>query len=189
MPSSVVLLRGINLGATNRLAMPALREELSRAGFENVRTHAQSGNVILDTKLEGDALARAVGELIATRFGLDVPVVTRSARELEQVIAANPYPQAVELGPTRLQVTFFSAALSGAPATRLRGLSDAPFSPDTESISLAATRREAYGWHPAGIHASKLARELSDRRLGVAATARNWDTVTTLLDMATTNAD
>lgn len=188
MPRQVILLRGINLGATNRIAMPALRTALERLGLDAVRTHAQSGNIVAGSELGDEPLAAAVRQLIAQDFGLQIPVVVRTAGELAAVVAENPFAEAVRLAPKRLQVTFFSAALAGSVADRLQGLSETGFRADTDSISLGRSRRNAYGWHPGGIHASKLARELSDQRLGVTATARNWDTVTTLLDMATTDA-
>jgi uncharacterized protein (DUF1697 family) len=184
MTTLVALLRGINLGSTNRIAMPELRSVLADVGFENVRTYMQSGNILLDTQLEEGALAEVIATLIADRFALAVPVVVRGAAELAEVVAANPFPDAALTAPKLLQVTFLSSALRAHVAERVRGASDGVFSPETEAISLAPSRRNVYGWHPQGIHASKLARDLSDRKLGVIATARNWTTVTTLLEMA-----
>jgi uncharacterized protein (DUF1697 family) len=123
MATLVALLRGINLGSTNRIAMPELRAALADAGF----------------------------------------------------------------APKLLQVTFLSSRLPDGVAERVRGASAGVFSPDAEAISLAISCRNVYGWHPQGIHVSKLARDLSDRKLGVIATARNWTTVTTLLEMAGTD--
>jgi uncharacterized protein (DUF1697 family) len=44
--------------------------------------------------------------------------------------------------------------------------------------------REIYSWHQNGIHASKLASLLIEKRLGVSTTGRNWNTVTKLLELA-----
>jgi len=183
MATLVALLRGINVGLNNRIAMPELRTALAETGFENVRTYVQSGNIVLDTELADAALTEIVATLIAERFKLDIPVVVRSAAELAEVVAENPFPAALA-APKLLQVTFLSSPLPDDVAERVRGASTGVFSPDTEAISLAISRRNVYGWHPRGIHASKLARDLSDRKLGVIATARNWTTVTTLLEMA-----
>jgi uncharacterized protein (DUF1697 family) len=147
----------------------------------------QSGNILLDTELADGALAEILATLIADRFKLDVPVVVRSAAELALVVAENPFPDAALVAPKLLQVTFLSSPLPDDAAERVRGASTGVFSPDTEAISLAISRRNVYGWHPQGIHVSKLARELSDRKLGVIATARNWTTVRTLLKMASTD--
>lgn len=188
MPRQIALLRGINLGATNRIAMPALRELLAGNGFTEVATHMQSGNIVLASELEGAALADALAGLIADCFKLEVPVVVRSAAELAQIVAENPFPEAAGIAPKRYQVSFFSAPLADEVAVRVRALPSGPFAPNVEAISLSASSRHAYGWHPGGIHASKLARELSDRKLGATATARNWDTVTALLAMANNDA-
>jgi uncharacterized protein (DUF1697 family) len=189
VPKQIALLRGINVGSNNRIAMPALRELLTEAGFTNVRTYVQSGNIALNTELDDASLAETIAGLIAERFELDVPVVVRGAVELAAVVAENPFPDAAQTAPKLLQVTFLSAPLADDAAERVRAASDGVFSPDTEALSLATSRRNVYGWHPKGIHNSKLARELSDRKLGVTATARNWTTVTTLLEMASADAD
>jgi uncharacterized protein (DUF1697 family) len=110
--------------------------------------------------------------------------VVRSAAELAEVVAENPFPAAALTAPKLLQVTFLSSRLPDDVAERVRGASSGVFSPDTEAMSPAISCRNVYGWHPQGIHVSKLARDLSDRNLGVVATARNWTTVTTLLEMA-----
>src|SRR5439155_1280040 len=66
----VVLLRGINIGPRNRIAMPDLRELLESAGFDDVQTYAQSGNVVLSSGRSADGVAREVERLIRKRFGL-----------------------------------------------------------------------------------------------------------------------
>jgi len=68
----VVLLRGVNVGGRNKLAMPALRAALELAGMENVTTYVQSGNVVLDSAAKPDALARACEAVIAERDGAPV---------------------------------------------------------------------------------------------------------------------
>jgi len=183
-----VLLRGINIGPNNRIAMPALRSALEDAGFASVSTYLQSGNVVLDSELDDDALTARVAELIAAHFELDIPIVVRDGAELAEVVAENPFPEAAATNPKRFQVTFLSARLPDDVAGRVHGVSSDVFAPGTETISLAISRRNVYGWHPQGVHVSKLARELSDRRLGVTATARNWTTVMALLDMVSGNA-
>src|SRR5579863_5764611 len=146
MATLVALLRGINLGSANRIAMPELRATLGDAGFANVRTYVQSGNIVLDTELDDAALAEILATLIADRFKLDVPVVVRSAAELAEVVAENPFPDAALTAPKLLQVTFLSSRLPDDVAERVRGASAGVFSPDTEAISLAISCRNVYGW-------------------------------------------
>lgn len=178
MPASVVLLRGINLGSTNRIAMPALRTALAHAGFENVRTHVQSGNIVLDSDRDGDELTSTISRLLAAEFGLRVPIVVRTASELAQVVAGNPFPDEAVRNPKALQVTFRSEAITAEALAALEARA-AP----TEKV--AGRGREIYSWHPEGIARSKLALAITPKY--AEATARNWTTVTTLLEMATTD--
>lgn len=175
MPRQVALLRGINLGASNRVAMAALRDALADAGFGAVCTHAQSGNVVLDSDREADDLAGAVAQVLSARFGLDVPVVIRTAVELADAVAANPFTEEAGRDPKRLQVTFRDAAVEPDALVALRARAG------TGEL-VAAAGRELYSWHPEGIAGSKLALALAPR--GSGATARNWLTVTALLDLA-----
>ena len=101
MATSVALPRGINLGATNRIAMPALRAALAEGGFTNVRTYVQSGNIVLDSEPDDDGmLAARVAGLIAERFGLHIAVVVRSRAELAAVVDSDPLPEATRGTPT-----------------------------------------------------------------------------------------
>jgi uncharacterized protein (DUF1697 family) len=176
MATQIVLLRGINLGPHNRISMPPLRDALTQAGFGNVRTYVQSGNIVLDTKLKEKALTARFTELLRAEFDLNVPVVTRTRDELAAVVELNPLGK-VATEPKRYQVSFLSAAPDPEVVARMaaRVVDDEAF---------AAHGRELYGWHPAGIARSKLWGGLADKKLGVIATARNWTTVTTLLDLA-----
>ena len=170
----VALLRGINLGPNRRVPMPALRELLSGAGFEGVRTYVQSGNIVLSGKGSPAALGRRIEKLIAEQFGFDVPVVVRTRDELAEVVAGDPLGDAVD-NPKLYQVTFFASEPPSEAIERLQGLA-------ARGEQLVARGRELYCWHPEGIARSKLAAATADRRLG--GTARNWTTVTTLLAMA-----
>jgi uncharacterized protein (DUF1697 family) len=172
----VVLLRGINLGAHNRIAMPQLRELLSGAGYEGVRTHLQSGNVVLGSDASPDQLARDCERLIAERFGLGIDVVVRTRDELAQVVRRNPLGE-VAHEPKRYQVSFCSAAPDRETVRKLAARA-------VEPERFVAIGRELYAWHPAGVARSKLWAQLAGKSLGVTATARNWSTVTRLLELA-----
>src|SRR5579884_507975 len=107
----IVLLRGINLGARNRVSMPELRELLSDADFGQVQTYLQSGNVVLESELAPEALAERCHRLMADSLGLDIPILTRTRDELAEVVARNPLVDVVS-DPKRYQVTFLSDELS-----------------------------------------------------------------------------
>jgi len=176
MARQVALLRGINLGSRNRIAMAELRAALEAAGFGDVSTYVQSGNVVLSSGAKPQAVARAVAAAIAERFGLDIAVVVRTRAELAAVVRNDPFGHAVD-EPKRFQVTFLDAPLSREVAAKVEATA-------VGGERVVVAKREVYAWHPAGVGRSKLATLLAGRSLGVTATARNWTTVTTLLELA-----
>jgi uncharacterized protein (DUF1697 family) len=176
MPRQIVLLRGVNVGGSRRLPMAALRELLTGLGYEDVATYLQSGNVVLTSDLAPDELARRLQTAIADGLGVDPQVVVRTRAELAAVVDGNPL-SGVEIDPKRFQVSFLSAA---PDAEVVRALEAADVAPERVAIR----GREVYAWHPEGVQNSPLAKLLTDRRLGVIATARNWNTVTKLLELA-----
>jgi uncharacterized protein (DUF1697 family) len=165
--TQIVMLRGVNLGSANGIGMPVLREALSAAGAANVRTYLQSGNVVADG--DPETIVAAI------RAVIDVPCVLRSAREVATVIDANPFPEQAREDPKLLQVTFRSEALPDGTLAALQERAS-----DAERV--AVTGREIYSWHPDGIARSKLAVAVVPPR--AAATARNWNTVLALAELA-----
>lgn len=172
----IVLLRGINIGPHNRIAMPALREAFADAGMAGARTYVQSGNIVVGSSLRPGKLAAETERLIAERFGLSIPVVVRTRDELAEVVAHNPLGDVAD-DHKRYQVSFLSAEPAAEVVAKLQALA-------LDSERLAVRGRELYAWHPEGVARSKLWSGLAGKGLGVTATARNWTTVTTLLDLA-----
>ena len=156
--------------------MADLRALLTDAGYADVRTYVQSGNIVLGGDEPPAVLEAAVAELIADRFGFAVPAMARTAAELAAVIDHDPIPGAAQ-DPKRYQVTFLAEAPEESVVARLREHA-------TASERVAVHGRELYSFHPDGIARSKLALRLTAKELGVTATARNWRTVTTLREMA-----
>jgi uncharacterized protein (DUF1697 family) len=156
--------------------MPQLREVLTRAGFDDVRTYVQSGNIVLTSPASPERVAEKVKRLIKETFALDVPVLVRSKRELARVVRRNPL-QKVAVDPKRYLVTFMSGELGNEVAQRMRAVAG----PQEEFTVIG---REVYSWHPAGVGRSPLWERLAGKVLGIAATSRNWTTVSTLLAMA-----
>lgn len=176
MSARILMLRGINLGPSRRVPMAELRALLGDAGFGEVRTYVQSGNIVLRSDETCEALERRVGALISERFGFEVPVVGRTGEQLAAVVARNPLGD-VATDPKRYQVSF----LSDVPdADAVAALQEA--APGEER--LVGEGRELYAWHPDGIARSKMWDALAGKGLGVTATARNWRTVLALHDLA-----
>lgn len=176
MPRHVALLRGINVGGHKRVPMPRLRELLSEAGYDGVQTLVQSGNVVLTSRAGSERLRGELERLIEAEFGFPVQIVMRTRDELAEVIARNPL-DGVASEPKHYQVTFLSGEPDPAAA---RKLAEADFGAERCVVS----GREIYAWYPEGMQRSGLARSLADAKLGVTATARNWNTVTKLLELA-----
>ena len=156
--------------------MPQLRELLAGAGMKNVRTYVQSGNVVVDSAKSPDRLARDCRELIADELGLEIAVVARSSKELAEVVKLDPLGEVAD-NPKRYQVSFLDSEPDPAIIEKLSSL---PLGKER----FFASGRELYAWHPEGVARSKLWNTLAGKGLGVTATARNWTTVTTLLEMA-----
>jgi uncharacterized protein (DUF1697 family) len=176
MERRIALLRGINLGPRRRVPMADLRELLASAGFEDVQTYVQSGNVVFSSNRRPDRLERELERLIADRFGFEVDVIVRTPKELKDVVRRNPLGD-VAVNPKRYQVSFLGKELDEKRARELAELA-------TESERFVARGRELYAWHPDGVARSRLWTKLASQDLGVKATARNWTTVETLLEMA-----
>jgi uncharacterized protein (DUF1697 family) len=176
MARHVVLLRGINIGSRNRVSMPKLREALEEAGFTDVKTYLQSGNVVLESRAKPETVRRKVEQLIEEQFGLEIAVVVRTKAELAGVAKRDPHAK-IAKDPKRYQVTFLSKKL---PAKTVRELEQAA-APDERMV---VAGREVYAWHPAGVARSKLWSKLAGQGLGVTATSRNWTTVEALLELA-----
>ena len=153
--------------------MPELRKLLEGHGHGDVRTHLQSGNVVLTSRKSPAALAKELERQIADGLGVEAVVVVRTRDELAAVVERDPLGK-VATDPSRYLVTFFSAPPGKAAVERLEGLA-------ANGERVAVDGRELYTWHPEGVGRSKLAKALSDAKLG--GTARNWRTVTALLDL------
>jgi uncharacterized protein (DUF1697 family) len=176
MPRQIALLRGINLGARNRVSMPELRELLAGLGHEDVQTLLQSGNVVLTSDETGEQLEQSLERAIAGELGVESRVIVRTARELAGVVKRNPLADVAD-DPKRYQVSFLDGELGADALARL----EAAAAPAERFV---VAEREVYAWHPAGVARSQLWTLLAGRSLGVTATARNWRTVTALLELA-----
>jgi uncharacterized protein (DUF1697 family) len=156
--------------------MPELRELLTDAGFDDVRTYLQSGNVVLSSDASPEDVARTCERRIKSRFGLAIKVVVRTRDQLAEVVRRNPLAE-IAVNPKRYQVSFLAAEPDPQLVRKLAAVAVEP-----ERFVLIG--RELYAWHPESIGRSRLWALLAGPGLGVTATARNWTTVTNLLAIA-----
>ena len=173
----IALLRGINVGGKHKLPMSDLKVLLERNGCVDVRIYIQSGNVILSSAVKDPAvLEKQITAAISKRHGFAPRVLLLTCAELQKAAAANPFPQADE-NPQSLHLFFLDASPKKPDLDSLEALK-------TGNESFALKGRVFYLHTPDGFGISKLAQR-AEKFLGVgAATARNWRTVTTLLQMA-----
>jgi uncharacterized protein (DUF1697 family) len=159
--------------------MAALRAMAAEdLGLRDPRTLLQSGNLVFGAAVgEGETIAGRLAGAVATRFGVETPVIVRSLSDIQAVIAAGPFAEAALQHPDRVLVAFLSAAPSAEGVESLRAAAR-----DGEAV--AARGRELFVHYPAGAGASRLTQPIIDRRLGVTGTARNWNTVTALAQLA-----
>jgi len=179
MPVLISMLRGVNLGSHNRIKMDALRALYESLKLEDPRSYVQSGNVIFRTKEKNAAsLAKKIQAGIAKKFGCCPDVILRTPEELRATIHANPFAKRKDIEPGRLLVTFLESE-PAAEANRLSGLKGYP-----EELHLKG--RELYIYFPNGAGKSKLPWSKVEKLVGVTGTARNWNSVLALLEMAET---
>ena len=174
----IALLRGINVGKNNRVPMATLRSLLGDLGYSDVRTHLNSGNAVFAVpgRQQPATVAKQIEAALLDETGLTLRVVVRSRKELADVVAKNPFADEAT-DPARFLVAFLAEPVSPA---RLRDVDAEALAPELFHLD----RRELYLWLPGGIQNSPMMKVLADQKLGVATTARNWNTVTKLLELA-----
>lgn len=167
------MLRGINVGGHRRVAMADLRALLSRLGFTDVVTLLQSGNAVFHRpEALPDELAARIERAIVDELMMSVRCMVRTGPELRAVIDDNPFPDRATQGSR-----FLALFLSARPDAELLARYD-PRSLAPSEVHLGD--RVIYQWCPQGFPAAPKVQGFVEKNLHVAATARNWNTVTKL---------
>jgi uncharacterized protein (DUF1697 family) len=167
MAAFVALLRAVNVGGTGKLPMSELKAMCEELGFTEVRTYIASGNVVFASRKAEAAVKAALEKRLAAYAGKAVGVMIRSAAEMAQVSADNPFPKAA---PNRTMAIFLDAPPPKDALATIRGKKD-------EQIKLG--KREIYVHYGEGMAKSKLV--IPAAKTG---TARNMNTVAVLAKMA-----
>jgi uncharacterized protein (DUF1697 family) len=167
MGAFAALLRAVNVGGTGKLPMSDLKQICEELGFGAVRTYIASGNVVFSSRKSEAAIKVALEKRLQAYAGKPVGVVVRSAAEMAEVLADNPFPKAA---PNRTMAVFLDRAPPADTLAGIRGRRD-------EEIKLG--RREIYIHYGAGMGKSKLV--VPAAKTG---TARNMNTVAKLARMA-----
>lgn len=176
MERQLALLRGVNLGARNRVGMAQLRAMLAELGCAAISTHLQSGNAVFSAATPADRTAARIRAAIESEFGLDVPVLVRTASQLRAVIEADPFGS-LATDESRYLVQFLDVE---PDPDRLAALDERSYEPERYQL----IGRELFLWLPGGVHKSRL--EPALRRIVGVGTARNWRTLRRLLELIET---
>jgi uncharacterized protein (DUF1697 family) len=181
MPRYLALLRGINVGGRNKVAMTDLRDIATALGHTEVATYIQSGNLLFSSSgTDATSIADALETEIAARLGVRPAVVVLSGRDLAQVIRDNPFP--TEANPKCLHAVFrrdvvdedgIAAVGAAVEQARKAGSRD----------DATVVGRTLFLHTPDGFGRSEVAAVLARSKVQSAGTARNWATVTKLMSM------
>ena len=178
MATYITVLRAINLGAHNRIAMGDLRGMLETLGFEDAKTLLVSGNAVFRCSTAScDRLEKQLEAASTKQLGVTTDYFVRSAKEWQDAIAANPFPAEAKSDPARLVMMCLRDAPGAAAVAALQAAIKG-------SERVRAKGRHAYFVYPDGQGRSKLTIAMIEKALGTRGTARNWNTVLKLGELA-----
>jgi|SRR5579863_1264368 len=178
MPTYISLIRGINVGGHKQVKMDRLQAMFEVLGFEQVRTYIQSGNVVFKAAKRSPAeLSKKIEEEILAEFGFPASVMTRTPQELRTAIQKNPFLKECKSDPAKVHIAFLSEPPKAEAVEKVGALA-------TQGEQLRHSGREIYLYYRDGMGRAKLTGSVLEKTLSVTATARNWNTVNRLYQMA-----
>jgi len=163
----VALLRAVNVGGTGKLPMTTLTQMCETLGYEKVKTYIASGNVVFRSDASEDRIRSALEDQLRAYAGKSVGVIVRTAAEMADTLARNPF---ADSPGNRVLALFVDGPLSADPLDGVTGIKN-------EQIRVG--KRELFVFYPDGMADSRL--RIPSQRHG---TARNMNTVAKLAEMA-----
>ncbi len=177
MSTFIALLRAVNVIGKNMIRMPELARVFEKAGFRNVRTYIQSGNILFETGKEScESLSLKIREMIANSFGLTIGVLVITPQELADIALHNPFAERPEIDLARVHVTFLDMDAEPGKAEKMLSYH---YPPDEVIIG----KKAVYVHCPDGYGLTKFNNNFIEKKLSVNATSRNWNTCLKLLEM------
>jgi uncharacterized protein (DUF1697 family) len=174
----ISMLRGVNVGGRNKIGMQALRGLYEALKFEGPRTYVQSGNIIFRTREKiSPALVKKIQNAIEREFACRPEVILRTTDEFRKAVAATPFASHRGLEPGKILVTFLAAEPGPEARASLLKLKSYP-----EELHLKG--RELYIYFPNGAGRSKLPWSSVEKYFKTTGTARNWNSVIKMLEIA-----
>ena len=178
MPVIICMLRGVNVGGHNMIKMDALKALCVSLKLKDPQTYVQSGNVIFRTEeKDQEKLTRRIQDAIEKAHGFRPGVMLRTASDLKDVVARNPFAKRSGIEPGRLLVNFLAYSPGKDAREKALAIKIGP-----EEMHLIG--REAYIYFPNGQGRSKFPWPAIERALGTSGTGRNWNSVTKILEIA-----
>jgi uncharacterized protein (DUF1697 family) len=181
MATFIALLRAVNVGGYGKLPMAELRKLLAGLGYEHVETYIQSGNAVFDAKGTKAKVARELGAALKEHTGAPVDVMLRTLDELDAIIAGNPFAAEAAADGARVHVGFLGKP---APANAAEGLQRIVDQYPQRRDRFHIDGKALYLHLPDGAAETKFAGRAMEKALGGPGTARNWNTVLKLREMA-----
>ncbi len=177
MQTYIAILRGINVSGKNKIAMKELKAVFDGAGYQNVATYIQSGNVVFRHKQTAEkTLAQQITQLIKTAFGLDVPVLVRTADDIQKAYDENPFLKQKGIDADKLHITFLADIPTQENIDKANTYN---YTPDEFIIAV----NNVYVHCPNGYGNTKLTNTFFENKLKVQATTRNLKTAAKLVEM------
>jgi len=174
----VSMLRGVNVGGSGLIKMEPLREAYEAVGLADVRTLLQSGNVLFRSGLtDRQRLVKRIMQEIERRFDLKIEVLIRTLDEIRMLVDRGPATPRAD--PSKLLVMFLTHVPGAAAQSALLKEHKGP-----EMIELRGP--EVYLYYPNGVGRSKLTNAFLENKLDAAGTARNWNTLTKIVELGAT---
>jgi len=172
------MLRGVNVGGRNMIKMDALKALCVSLKLKDPQTYVQSGNVIFSSGEKDLAkLTKRIQDAIEKAHGFRPGVMLRTAADLKDVVARNPFAKRSGIEPGKLIVNFLADDPGKQAREKVLAIKIGP-----EEMHLIG--REAYIYFPNGQGRSKFPWAAIERTLGTSATGRNWNSVTKMLEIA-----
>lgn len=167
----VILLRGVTPSGKNKVPMQHLREVLRNAHFQDVQTYIQSGNALIKSELPARTIEKRVYNLIKDHIGPELTIIVRTPEELQQILVANPFRP-----PYDTSRIFFVLFAEPPSTEKIKNLTAQDFGDER----LVITQHAAYLYIPGTYGRGKLSGNFLEKKLGVSATMRNFNTMSKL---------
>jgi len=179
MHSYISFLRGVNMTGHNSVKMADLLALYLKMGFSDAETYIQSGNVVFTDSgnISPSAFSKTIEQAILQKFNYVIPAMIRTSEELTELLSTNPFLGEPDFNPAKMAVIFLHEKPSDS---QLLKVADVDYPPDKFKI----IGRDIFIFCPNGFGRTKLYTNFFEKKMGVTGTARNWKTITTILNIA-----